>query len=153
MRYIRKLFLVSLSIVVLTWLAACGSAAVTPDPNAAKPSNPGGTGKALTLTGNAQNGAKVFADNCAQCHGDQGKGGVVNEGSKDGTIPALNPIDETLKNKDPKVFAANIDLFIEHGSTPEGNQPTRIMMPFGDGGMLEPQQIADVIAYVISLNQ
>ncbi len=82
-----------------------------------------------------------------------GKGGNPNPGSDDGTIPALNPIDPTIKNADPKVFATNIDLFVEHGSTPSGNNPTFSMIAWGDKQLLTPQQIADVIAYVMSLNK
>jgi cytochrome c len=149
-----SLFITLASLLVFTLLAACSApATATPDVDAAKPSNTGGPGKALSLTGDVKNGEKVFADKCAVCHGDQGKGGVANPGSDDTTIPALNPIDETLANKDPKVFAANVDLFIEHGSTPEGDNPTKVMLPFGDTQILQPQEIADVIAYVISLNK
>jgi mono/diheme cytochrome c family protein len=149
-----SLFVTLASLLVFALLGGCGaSATATPDPNAAKPSNTGGPGKALALTGDAKNGEKVYTDKCSECHGDQGKGGVANEGSDDGTIPALNPIDTTLVNKDTKVFAANVDLFIEHGSTPKGSNPTRVMLPFGDTQILQPQDIADVIAYVINLNK
>jgi len=86
------------------------------------------------------------------CHGDQGKGGVSNPGSTDGTIPALNPIDATLVNTDPKVYATNLDLFLQHGSTPAGDKPAKQMAAWGDSGTLTQQQIADVIAYVMSLN-
>ncbi len=68
-------------------------------------------------------------------------------------MPALNPIDETLKNKYLKVFAYNLDLFIQRGSTPAGDNPTLRMPAWGDQKKLTDQQIADVIAYVISLNQ
>jgi mono/diheme cytochrome c family protein len=78
---------------------------------------------------------------------------LVNRGSTDGTVPALNPIDMTLENKDPKVFAYNLDLFIQHGSTPGGDKPALTMLAWGDQKKLTDQQIADVIAYVISLNQ
>lgn len=124
---------------------------------AAKPSNGGGPGQAVNLTGDATKGAQVFTDNCVICHGDQGKGGVENPGSKDGTVPPLNPIDPSMVNADYKTFATNIDLFVEHGSTPEmvkqGDTPQKEMVPFGDSKKLDPQQIADVIAYVISLNK
>lgn len=119
---------------------------------AAHPSNPGGPGTALNLNGDPQSGAQVFV-NCVPCHGNQGKGGVANAGSADGTVPALNPIDPTIGNKDLKVFSYNIDLFVEHGSTPDGPNPTLKMPAWGDTKGLTPQQIADVIAYVISLNR
>jgi mono/diheme cytochrome c family protein len=160
--------------VAVLALAACGSAAPAPTvapaastattaatggdttpeatEEAAKPSNPGGTGPAISLTGDVTAGAKVYVDTCKKCHGDEGKGGVSNPGSTDGTIPPLNPIDSSLVNKDVKVFTNNIDLFIEHGSTPEGEKPENVMKAFGDQKLLTSQQIADVIAYVISLN-
>jgi cytochrome c len=135
---------------MLFLLAACSSVA-TPDPNALKPSKPGGTGEALKFTGDPARGKIVFSSQCRECHGEEGKGGVLDSGSEAGAVPPLNPIAGSLKNSDPKVFAANLDLFIEHGSVPKGT-PNRIMMAYGDNGLLSPQQIADVIAYVISLN-
>ena len=118
----------------------------------ARPSNPGGPGAAATMTGDPKTGAVIFAANCKECHGDEGKVGVSNPGSTDGTVPTLKPIDETLVSKDPKVFAYNLDLFIQHGSTPEGKNPTLKMAAWGDDGKLTQQQIADVIAYIMSLN-
>ena len=116
------------------------------------PSNPGGPGQAVSLTGDANSGQQIFAANCVPCHAAEGKGGVANPGSTHGTVPALNPIDPALKNSDKTIFATNLDLFIEHGSTPAGPGPTFSMPPWGDKGALTPQQIADVIAYLISLN-
>jgi mono/diheme cytochrome c family protein len=135
------------------------AASPTPEPTTeagveppARPSNPGGPGQAVQLTGDATAGAQVYTSNCQKCHGEQGKGGVVNPGSTDGTIPPLNPIDPTLVDKDSKTFAFNLDLFIEHGSTPEGSNPQQTMPAWGDDKKLTPQQIADVIAYLIALN-
>jgi mono/diheme cytochrome c family protein len=119
---------------------------------AARPSNPGGPGPAVDLTGDANSGKQIFATNCQTCHNTEGKGGISNPGSKDGTVPPLNPIDPTLISADPKTYATNLDLFIEHGSTPEGVSPTFSMPAWGDKKALTPQQIADVIAYVMSLN-
>jgi mono/diheme cytochrome c family protein len=121
-------------------------------PVIARPSNPGEPGPAVELTGNADAGKLVFEENCVVCHMPEGVGGHSNPGSTDGTIPALNPIDETLKDSNYKTFATNLDLFIEHGSTPAGNNPVFQMPPWGDGKLIAPQQIADVIAYIISLN-
>jgi mono/diheme cytochrome c family protein len=125
---------------------------VSPTVDVARPSNPGDAGPALNLTGDATAGATVFTDSCKKCHGDQGVGGVANPGSTDGTIPPLNPIDDTMISQDLKVFAYNVDLFIEHGSTPEGPNPKQTMPAWGDTKKLTAQQIADVIAYIISLN-
>ena len=142
-------------------LAACAAPAAPPTPTTAptaavepaRPSNPGGPGPAIKLTGDAKAGAVVFVANCKKCHGDNGTGGVTNTGSDDGTVPPLNPIDDTLKSSDPVVYATNLDLFIEHGSTPAGTNPEQKMTAWGDEKKLTDQQIADVIAYVISLNQ
>ncbi len=126
-------------------------AAITPTEEPEAAATTANPGPAINLTGNAANGATIFAANCASCHGPQGKGGVPNPGSADGTVPPLNPIDPAIANQDPKVFARNVDLFVEHGSTPEGT-PALKMPAWGDNKLLTPQQIADVIAYIISLN-
>ena len=128
----------------------------TPDDTGAdiaRPSNPGGPGSAIDLTGNADSGKEIYVANCQTCHGVEGAGGNPNSGSDDGTIPPLKPIDDTLVNSDPKVYATNLDLFIEHGSTPAGAVPNFLMPAWGDRGALTPQQIADVIAYIVSLNK
>jgi len=155
----KKVFVATILVLGLSLiLVACGGkAAATPEP-IARPSNSGGPGKAVDLTGDATSGAQIFVDNCVKCHGDAGKGGVENAGTADGTVPPLSPIDDTLKSSDYKTFATNLDLFIEHGSTPEladgaTPPPAREMPAWGDTGKLQPQQIADVIAYLISLNK
>lgn len=153
----RWIGLTVLFILLVPLISACSSGAKTPEAESgekpARPSNAGGPGEAINLTGDPKAGEQIFSSICITCHGDQGKGGVQNPGSTDGTVPPLNPIDPTLKSSDYKTFATNLDLFIEHGSTPEGTNPQRSMLPFGDNKTLTPQQIADVIAYVISLNQ
>ena len=118
-----------------------------------RPSNPGPPGQAVNLSGDPALGQQVFVGNCQICHNAEGKGGNPNLGSSDGTIPPLNPIDPLLKSADFKEFATNLDLFIEHGSTPEGPNPSFSMPAWGDKKQLTPQQIADVIAYVIGLNK
>ena len=124
----------AVTLVVLV-LAACGAKDVT------KP------GKAATLTGDPAAGKVVYAGYCKSCHGEAGTGGITNPGSDDGTVPELNPIDMDFKD------ATAMDLVIEHGSKPEGADTATKMPAFGDEGTLKPQQIADVIAYVLSLNK
>jgi len=123
-----------------------------PTPGPARPSIEGDVGAAASLTGDAASGQRIFGLYCAACHGPEGVQGIPNPGSDDGSVPALNPIDYTLVSSDPSTFASNLDLFIEHGSVPEGAGPQIMMPAFGDGGMLTDQQMADVIAYVMSLN-
>lgn len=158
LKLIKIASLLLILVVAGSLLAACGQKQqATEGPGeaeeVAKPSNPGGPGEAVNLTGDATAGATVYVDECEKCHGTEGKGGVQNPGSADGTIPPLNPIDSTMVSADAKTFATNIDLFIEHGSTPEGDNPEKTMPALGDQKKLSPQQIADVIAYVMSLNK
>ncbi len=117
-----------------------------------RPSNPGGPGPAVEMTGNVDAGKTLFNERCAVCHGPDGAGGVPNPGAKDGVVPALSPIDPTLKDADYTTFAINLDLFLEHGSVPEGHNPVFQMPGWGDQGILTSQQVADLIAYTISLN-
>ncbi len=138
--------------------AASATSMTMPSGETMKPNCSGGTcdqpGPAITqnLKGDPAAGAKVFADNCEKCHGNQGKGGVENPGSNDGTMPSLNPVDEDMGRGNPQLFATTLDLFIEHGSTPDGPNPKNVMDSWGDSGKLTPQQIADVISYIVSLN-
>jgi mono/diheme cytochrome c family protein len=110
-------------------------------------------GLAITLTGDPAAGVQIFKDQCVKCHGEAGALGVENPGSTDGIVPSLSPIDPQIKNQDPKIFATNLDLFIQNGSAPEGDSPKLKMPSFGEQGVLTQQQIADVIAYVMSLNK
>jgi len=123
-----------------------------PTPEPAVPSNPGGPGPAANLTGDPNSGKPLFGKYCAACHGPQGLLGAPNPDSDDGSVPSLNPIDVTIVDQDIKKFAANIDVFIEHGSLPSGSAPWLSMPAFGDQKILLEQQIADIIAYVIQLN-
>jgi ubiquinol-cytochrome c reductase cytochrome b subunit len=109
-------------------------------------------GPAAYTIGSADHGKDIFAQKCASCHGPQGTDKVPNPGSEDQFVPALNPIDPELFNKDPRVFAENIDRYIQHGSTPAGPNPQFHMLAFGDDNQLTQQQISNVEAYILSLN-
>ncbi len=155
-KIIKLASITAIALLILSFVAACGKSQATPTEGAVevpKPSNAGGPGKAVDLQGDATAGAVIFKDKCVECHGEEGKGGVANPGSDEGTVPELNPIDPGLVSADAKTFATNIDLFIEHGSSMEGDNPAKSMTAFGDEKKLTDQQIADVIAYVISLNK
>ena len=109
-------------------------------------------GKAASIIGNVKVGRKLFIQQCASCHGLDGKGGVPNFGSTFGKVPALNPISTALFSKSPKQFAENIDRFIQHGAVPSGAKPTLDMIAFGDTYSLTQPEIANIEAYVMSLN-
>jgi mono/diheme cytochrome c family protein len=125
--------------------------ASTPE-GVARPHTAGGAGDAINLTGDPSAGKKVYEDYCQICHGLLGMDNVLNPGSDDGTIPALNPIDSTLVSPDYKTYAYNLDLFIQNGSVPSGSNPALQMPGWGGKGGITQQQIADVIAYIVSLN-
>ncbi|MBE0649807.1 MAG: cytochrome b N-terminal domain-containing protein [Bacteroidales bacterium] len=109
-------------------------------------------GEAASIIGNVVVGRKLFTDNCASCHGLNGTGGDPNYGSRFGMVPGLNPISKALYSKSPKEFAENIDRFIQHGSIPSGTNPTLKMFGYGDSYSLTQPQIANIEAYILSLN-
>ncbi len=110
-------------------------------------------GDAINLTGDPVAGLMVYTAQCEQCHGVNGQEGVENPDSDDGTVPVLIRLTRKLKGTDLKTFILNIDLFVQSGSTPAGTNPKLKMPAFGQNNVLTQQQIADVIAYVISLNK
>jgi ubiquinol-cytochrome c reductase cytochrome b subunit len=112
----------------------------------------GSAGDAAYIIGGADNGADLYAEQCASCHGPGGKGGVPNPGSEDGTVPPLAPIDRKFYNSDPRVFAANIDKIIQHGAMPSGPHPALHMPEWGDSRSLTQQEISNLEAYILEFN-
>jgi ubiquinol-cytochrome c reductase cytochrome b subunit len=132
--------------------AGSSSSGLQQYPEAAGTAQKGRPGQAAYMIGNAKHGGDIFKQKCASCHGPRGTDKVPNPGSDDGFVPALNPIDQDLINKDPQTFAINIDTFIQHGSVPSGPNPQFHMLAFGDDHTLTQQQIANLEAYIMHLN-
>jgi ubiquinol-cytochrome c reductase cytochrome b subunit len=109
-------------------------------------------GPAADIIGNPDQGELLFEKQCTSCHGPSGKGKIPNAGSDDAFVPALNPADRTLFNRNPKDFADAIDKYIQHGSTPQGQKPRLQMPAFGDNNVLTQQQISNIEAYILTLN-
>jgi ubiquinol-cytochrome c reductase cytochrome b subunit len=109
-------------------------------------------GKAAFIIGSAGNGADLYKEQCISCHGPEGRGGVANPGSDDGTVPPLGPIDRALYSVDPKVFAASIDRMIQHGAMPSGPHPALHMPAWGDTRSLTQEEISNLEAYIMKLN-
>jgi ubiquinol-cytochrome c reductase cytochrome b subunit len=106
----------------------------------------------VQMIGDSKHGAVLFGLDCAKCHGKDGEGHVPNPGSQAGVVTPLAPIPRALFNEDPVLFAANIDLFIQHGATPPGPSPALRMPAFGATHSLTVPEIANIEAYVLSLN-
>ncbi len=107
---------------------------------------------AATWVGTANLGGVLYDAYCAGCHGASGRGGVPNPGSTSGAVPALAPARATLASDDADEFARNLDLFIQHGSTPTGPSPAMTMPAFGDSNALTQQEISALEAYILRLN-
>jgi uncharacterized repeat protein (TIGR01451 family) len=132
-------------------LAPSSDARFAPVPGADLTAN----GPAASMHGDPMKGRQLFALNCVTCHNDRGLGGLPNPGSDDGTVPSLNTIDAGFLDDaqgDPAVLARDIDLFVQHGSRPEGKDPQVSMIGWGDHKLLSQTDLADLEAYLMSLN-
>jgi hypothetical protein len=67
-------------------------------------------------------------------------------------VSPLAPIARGLFSDDPVVFAENIDRFIQHGATPPGSNSALQMPAFGATRALTQPEIANIEAYILSLN-
>ncbi|MGB7630773.1 MAG: cytochrome c, partial [Candidatus Deferrimicrobium sp.] len=112
----------------------------------------GPPGPAASVIGSVGHGAILFRLYCVSCHGSNGKGGVPNPGAEGGTIPPLNPIQRKYFAADPDEFATNIDRVLQHGAIPKGPLPEKSMLTFGTTHSLSQEEIADLEAYILSLN-
>jgi uncharacterized repeat protein (TIGR01451 family) len=164
-RHWRRYAPTVLALAAVVWQASLVVADGPPRPNPLDPNpdarfapvagaNITANGAAASLHGDPMSGRRLFALNCVTCHNDRGLGGLANPGSDDGTVPALNPIDPGFLDaqSDPGAFARNVDLFVQHGSRPAGPSPQVTMIGWGDHQLLSQQDLADLEAYVMSLN-
>ncbi len=149
----------------LTWAGAnaappanqpAGAPGPTPASAISTATPPPGPSPASVTIGGIEHGTGIFISYCQGCHGPEGKGGVPNPGSKDGSVPALNPIDPAIKSKDPQKFVDNMEPWLQLGVVPDpakpGEEPKLKMPSFGLTYALTQQQIADVEAYVTQIN-
>lgn len=165
-------FLVVIAIGSLTYLGATEQPPTPAPATAAPPATPAsalnetptpGPSVASYTIGSTDDGQRIFVAYCQQCHGVDGKKGIDNPNSSDGTIPAINPIDPSISGADDKghipnvqTFVDQMDVFIQNGSTPspasDGVDPKYKMPSFGNTYQMTQAQIADVEAYVLQLN-
>ncbi len=113
--------------------------------------------QAAGIIGNQDHGAILFHQSCIMCHGPHGNNitpGYTSYLTGDHAprgVPVLNPIDRAVYNADPQLFVEHIDQFIQHGA-PNIDSSGPAMPNFGDSHALTQAQIADIEAYILSLN-
>lgn len=162
--------LMVIGISALTYLGATSkpesltapSGSPPPTPESSIVSTPPAPGPSIAshTVGGAEHGKAIFVAYCEPCHGAEGKGGVPNPKSADGTVPAVNPMDTEISGEkrpfDVQSFIDNTDVYIQSGSVSEpeieGDTPKYNMPSFGNTYAMTQPQIADVEAYVLQLN-
>ena len=92
--------------------------------------------------GTPQEGAKIYAEKCSACHGDQGKGGVAPfYPTLVGGAPLTNGIETAKTIANYYAYATTIFDF------------TRRAMPFNAPGTLTDNEVYALTAYILSLNK
>jgi cytochrome c oxidase cbb3-type subunit 3 len=94
--------------------------------------------------GNRDRGVRIFAAECARCHGREGKGDGPDLAKLQS---AVSPDDWTDKESNQGLTDSFIIAMITKGG--KANGKSRIMPAFGD--KLNPQQVQDLLAFIRSL--
>jgi mono/diheme cytochrome c family protein len=121
----KRLFFSFLAVLIVG-LAACSQGTSNSDANVTS----------APLVGDPAAGQGLYAQKCSTCHGSEGSGGRGR---------TLNPASATLRGADTAAFTQNLVQIITHG---KGRMPA-----WGDTRRLTDQQIADIAAYILSLNE
>lgn len=128
-------------LVALGALAACGGGAPAPEaPNASVPSSAPASGGA-TFGAQAAEGQKLYADNCASCHGANGEGGKAPRlvGVSEGALP-LDPPSGAKYRKSQFRTAADVASFVVKA------------MPPNNAGKLSEDQYWAILAFDLKAN-
>jgi len=141
-------FLKSLSTRKATPMPAGMSASTEAQASSGVPTNSSAV-SSVGIIGDKEHGAILFHQSCIMCHGPHGNPLTPGFNHPKG-VPSLNPIDRNVFNADPQTFVLHIDQFIQHGIPNTEGGPN--MPNFGDSHALTQAQIADLEAYVLSLN-
>ncbi|HUH98235.1 MAG TPA: c-type cytochrome [Anaerolineales bacterium] len=122
-------------------LGGCSLASdITPPPNYVSPTPLPTLGALYPASApNIQNGAALFAQNCAPCHGDSGLGNGPQSQQLPVTVPALG-LSDIARSASPAQWFTTVS---------QGNLD-RFMPPFS--GTLSDQDRWDVISYVLTLH-
>jgi S-disulfanyl-L-cysteine oxidoreductase SoxD len=89
--------------------------------------------------GTSAQGAKIFAEKCSACHGDNGKGGIAAAVVEERKIDGISASQKTIKNFWP--YATTIFDFI------------RRAMPFTEPRSLSDEEVYALTAYILAENK
>lgn len=136
-----RLFAAASAVTAALILSACGGAA--DGSNAGGPTLSADAAKYASLTGDAAKGATAFSQTCSACHG-----------------PDATGVDGLGKNLVTSDFArglpdAELILFLSHGrpSSDPLNTTGVDMPPKGGNPALKDQDLADIVAYLRTLEK
>src|SRR5450755_469723 len=90
-------------------------------------------------SGTPAQGAKIYAEKCSACHGDNGKGGAAAALVSDGQLAGINAAQKTIKNFWP--YATTIFDFV------------RRAMPFQTPRSLTDDEVYALTAYILAENK
>jgi mono/diheme cytochrome c family protein len=132
------------------WLALTGGASLAETPNLGKPIDeaaiaawdisilPDGTGLPKG-SGTPAQGAPIYAEKCAACHGDNGKGGEAAALVSDRQLAGISAAQKTIKNFWP--YSTTIFDFV------------RRAMPFQMPRSLTDDEVYALTAYILAENK
>ncbi len=130
-----------LAVASFALVAACGGGG-SEGPGTAVPGGGGGGGtEPTTFAAQATVGQKLYADNCASCHGDGGEG--------DGKIPRVVGLDKGALPLDAAPGSSRKVKF--HNAADVGGWAAQNMPP-GKGGSLKEWQYWAIIAFDLKAN-
>ena len=137
----KKLYFITMVVLAVMLLAACGGEEPKPEPTAA----PAATAVPVAAgpVGDAANGGKIFATACVACHGPEAKG-----------VTGLGK-DLTTSEWVGTQSDAQLVEFIKKGR--DAGDPLNTtgvaMPPKGGNPAMSDQEIADIVAFVRSIHQ
>ena len=143
--------------LAITLVSASAQASPSPSASASPSSSPVATPSATTspagatagaaAAGDASNGATLFGQNCATCHGADLTGGIG---------PRLNPISNLGNTKNPLAPSYLIGVItngLQGLSCSQFNCSSTTMPAKGGNSNLSDKDVADLAAYIIQQNK
>jgi mono/diheme cytochrome c family protein len=140
-RFQASVLVAAIGIPALLALTAISTLADTPSPS---PSGASGSRTGTALPGDPTNGAALYGQNCATCHGANLEGGIG---------ATLNPIDKMPGVSNPLDPNFLISIITNGRVHQPGDPKQQDMPPKGGNPNLTASDIRDLAAYIIQANQ